>query len=235
MIRNLFGACLVLGITLCSCSIEKVTRDTDIQSSALPAQSSAPFAQAETSLIMIGDSIGFSVWGYPEFTTRALVNLAGTITVPFIGEITAAGYTREEFIASLRRRLAEFIKGEIRLTIEIFSPLPRITILGAVSRQGSFPANKDVSLLEVLSDAGGWTEQSDLRYIKISRQTTSSDDGRIIEIDLERHLETGSLRSLPVVHPGDVVYVPVKENVIRQAALYLGDAFLLFGFFRLLQ
>jgi polysaccharide export outer membrane protein len=190
-------------------------------------------AQAETSLVMAGDSITISVWGYPEFTTRALVKRSGTITISLIGEVMAAGYTREEFTLNLRRRLAEFIQGEIKLLVEILGPPPQITVLGTVWRQGSFPANRDVPLLELLSNVGGWTETSDLRHLKISRQATRGSDEGTVEVDLQWYLESGNIRSLPVVHPGDVVYVPKKENAVREAAEYLRDAFLLFGFFRL--
>jgi protein involved in polysaccharide export with SLBB domain len=173
------------------------------------------------------------VWGYPEFTTRAVVNRFGTINVPLLGELSVAGYGREEFNQYLRHRLAELIKGEIKLAIEIVKPVPWILVIGAVPRQGSFAANRDIPLLEVLANVGGWNEQSDLRHIKISRQTTGGSDGGTFEVNLEWHLESGNIRSLPVLHPGDVVYVPKKENAVRETAQYLYDAFLLFGFFRL--
>lgn len=182
---------------------------------------------------MAGDSIVISVWGYPEFTTRTLVNLSGRITLPLIGEVMAAGLTREDFRNSVRSRLAEFIQGEIKLTVGIISPLPRITVLGSVSRTGSFPANTNVPLVEVLSNAGGWTDQSDLRYIKIIRQTSPGSEGNAIEVNLESYLESGNIRFLTLVHPGDVVYVPRKENAIREMSDYLYSVFLLFGFFRL--
>jgi len=110
--------------------------------------------------------------------------------------------------------------------------VPRITVLGTVSRQGSFPSNNEISLLEALSMAGGWSENSDLRYVKISRQTSIMDSS-VIEVDLTHYFETGSVVNIPRVKPGDVIFVPKQENFIRELGGLLSDAFLLFGFFRL--
>lgn len=192
-----------------------------------------PPAQLDSKTVLVGDSVTFSVWGYPEFATRAVVKETGTITVPLAGEVLAAGYTRDEFAVYLKQKLAEFIKGEIKLLLEIAHPIPRITILGAVSRQGSYPTKTDIPLLEVLSNAGGWTEKSDLRYVRISRQSTQSIEGGTIEVNLETYLDSGNMRSLPVVHPGDVVFIPEKENVVREVSEFLRDAFILFGFFNI--
>lgn len=224
---------LVPVVLFCSCSSREITREVGPEGTKSLVQVSTMATQQETGRIIAGDSVIFSVWGYPEFTTRAIVRLSGTIAIPLIGEVAAAGYTREEFTRYLQQRLAEYIKGEIKLSIEILSPIPQITILGTVTRQGSFPANKDISLLEVLSNAGGWTDESDLRYVKISRQSSGGNNAETVEVDLEQHLDAGNLRSLPIVHPGDLVYVPRKENAIREMAEYLRDVFLLFGFFRL--
>ena len=152
--------------------------------------------------------------------------------IPIIGELKAAGYTNEEFARVLRQRLGEYIKGEPKLTIEVNSPVPRITVLGTVSHQGSFPASAEMPLLEVLSVAGGWTDLSDLRYIKISRQATTTLDRGLIEVDLTQYLDSGNIRGIPSVRPGDVVFVPKKENFAREFSELLRDALILFGFFQ---
>jgi polysaccharide export outer membrane protein len=223
---------IALPILLCSCSTRELARDAASQTG--PPQLPLMVAQPDTHFVMIGDSVVFSVWGYPEFTTRTVVGRSGTITVPLVGQITAAGRTRDDFRQYIRQRLAEFIQGEIRITIEITSPIPQIMVFGNVPKQGNFPASSDLSLLEVLTSAGGWTDQSDLRHILISFQRTPGKEGGTVEVNLESYLESGNLRSVPLVHPGDLVYVPRKANAIRDLADYLRDVFLIFGFFRLL-
>jgi len=235
MSRTGLPACILLTALLCSCSPSVVTKDTGFRDVGPATHPPTATAAAETTRISVGDSVAFSVWGYPEFNTRAIVRRSGYITVTLIGEMMAAGYTKEEFTVALRQKLAEYIQGEMRLFVEIASPLPRIIVLGRVPRQGSFPTNLDIPLLELFSNVGGWTEESDLRHVRISRQRTQGSKGGTIEVNVESYLESGDFQSLPLVSPGDVVYVPRKENAVREAAEYLRDAFLLFGFFRLFQ
>lgn len=197
--------------------------------------SSQDTSSGESKVAMVGDSVVFNVWGYPDFTTRTQIRESGTILVPLVGELPVAGYTRDEFSKHLKERLAEFIKGDIRLFLDIFRPLPRITVLGAVSRQGSFPSSSDMTLVEVLSAAGGWTDQSDLRYIKINRQSIQTGEPPSLEVNLELFIESGNIRQLPLVRQGDVVFVPRKENVARDISEFLRDAILFFGAFALFK
>jgi polysaccharide biosynthesis/export protein len=187
----------------------------------------------DTSMILIGDSITFSVWGEPEFLTHATVRSTGTISIPLIGEIKAAGNSRKDFEIILRKRLAEFIQGEIKLTLEISSPLPKITFLGAIGRQGSFPAKDEIGLLEAFSSVGGWGENADLSNILITRQTTNVGVKKSITVDLEEYFEKGMVQELPYLYPGDVVFVPIRENFVRSMSEFMQNALILFGFFGL--
>jgi polysaccharide biosynthesis/export protein len=225
---------LIVVLLALGCSADATKESTSYRVPSREAPVPVP-TQPESKSILVGDSVAFSVWGYPEFATRAVVKETGTISVPLAGEVLAAGYSRDEFAAYLKQRLAEFIKGEIKLLLEVTHPVPRITVLGAVSRQGSYPTKADIPLLEVLSNAGGWTEKSDLRYVRISRQSTQSTEGGTIEVNLESYLDSGNMRSLPVVHPGDVVFIPEKENVVREVSEFLRDAFILLGFFNVFK
>jgi polysaccharide biosynthesis/export protein len=220
-------------LVLASCSNSGSIRESPFRVPSTALQpASEPVQRSDSSRIEIGDSISFSVWSFPEFTTKTYVRLNGTIMVPLVGEVYAVGLTKEEFVRVLRRKLSEYIQDDIKLAVEISNPVPRITVLGTVSRQGSFPSNNEISLLEALSMAGGWSENSDLRYVKISRQTSIMDSS-VIEVDLTHYFETGSVVNIPRVKPGDVIFVPKQENFIRELGGLLSDAFLLFGFFRL--
>jgi protein involved in polysaccharide export with SLBB domain len=218
----------LLAVYGCSNS-SSVSRDTYTEGTH--TSTTTQLVESDSSIVMAGDSVFISVWGYPEFNTRAQIRPNGTIILPLVGEVFASGFTRRDFIQHIRRKLSEYIPGDIRLSIEVMHPIPRITVLGRVSRQGSIPTNSDVPLLEVFSSVGGWTDDSDLRYIKITRQSTLGSERNVVEVDLAWHLESGTLRSVPLVRPGDVVYVPKKENFIRDLSDLLRDAFLIFGFF----
>jgi len=59
-------------------------------------------------MFAIGDQIRVSIWGYPELDYTAEVQPTGTITLPLIGEIRAAGLTVAELRNSIRDALQPF-------------------------------------------------------------------------------------------------------------------------------
>jgi polysaccharide export outer membrane protein len=171
-----------------------------------------------------------SVWGYPEFTTTTTVKETGTIVIPLVGEVLVAGLTRDQFSDMLRQRLSEYVKGEVRLTINIVSTATqKINVFGAVGRLGSSPVTGEISLLDLL---GGYTDESDLEHIKIWR---AGENTQAIEVNLSSYLDGGNIRDIPILHPGDTVFVPKKENVVREVTGFMQDLFYLFGFFTLLR
>jgi polysaccharide export outer membrane protein len=176
-----------------------------------------------------GDSIEVTVWGYPEFGTKTVVREGGIIIVPLVGELAVAGMTKEEFQKLIKQRLSEYVKGDARIIVSVVSlNNQRVTVIGAVTRQDNFPLMSEASVVEVLSSAGGSTPESDLHHVKIIRSGKSEDP---IEVDLGAALENGTVDRLPKVRPGDTVFVPKNENVIREFSDFLRDAVLIFGFF----
>jgi polysaccharide export outer membrane protein len=223
---------LLLGFIACSCSTHETTRESgsNVPSRAVSVPSSDV---ASTSSVKKGDQIQISVWGYPEFTTNTTVKESGTISIPLIGEVPVAGLTRDQLSDMLRQRLSEYVKGEVRLTINIVSTAEqKISVFGAVSRLGSSPVTGEVSLLDLLIGAGGFTDDSDLEHIKIWR---AAENSQAIVVNLSSYLDSGNIRGIPILHPGDTVFVPKKENVVREVTGFMQDVFYLFGFFTLLR
>jgi len=171
-----------------------------------------------------------SVWGYPEYNATGNVKEGGSIAVPLIGELPAAGLTKEQFSDRLRQKLAEYIQGEVKLTVTVSSGVAqKVAVLGAVSRQETYAILNDVSILEILSTAGGTTPESDLRHIKILRRGATREP---VEVDLTSYIENGNIEALPLIRPGDTVFVPKKGNVVRELSDFMRDAIFIFGFFR---
>lgn len=187
-------------------------------------------AQSDNYVIRQGDQVQVSVWGYPEFNTQSVVKELGQIAMPLLGDLTAAGLTKDQFTQQLTKKLAEYIQGEIKLTVTVVSATPqKVTVLGEVSRQENYPLASDATLIEVLSTAGGTTPESDLRNIKILR---SGLNRQPIEVDLTWYMENGNIESIPVIRPGDTVFVPKRSNIIRELSDFMRDAIFIFGFFQ---
>lgn len=184
----------------------------------------------EEYIIQRGDQIELAVWGYEEFNTTKTVNSQGIITIPLAGEIKAEGISKEQFKGNLEDELSEYIKGEINFTVTITSAQSNIvSVLGSVGRPDNYQIVNSVSLFEILSKAGGTTEQADLRSIRIYQKGDAQEP---VEVNLADYLKNKQAGPVAVVQPGDIVYVPQEENVMQELSSFFRDVVLLFGMFR---
>lgn len=233
LMRTLFTALSLAAaaLFLAGCGSNNLSKDSItqiIRSGARPIQAEA---KSDDYVIRQGDQIKLEVWGYPEFNTETVVKELGTVTIPNVGEVSAAGLTKDQFRQQVVAKLSEYIQGDVKLSLVVISAVPqKITVLGAVTRQENFPLTTEVTLVEALSMAGGVTAESDLRSVKILRGGLN---GQPIEVDLTYYVEHGSLEAIPIVRPGDTIYVPRNDNVIRELSVFMRDVIFIFGFFQL--
>src|SRR5207249_1575974 len=105
-------------------------------------------------------------------------------------------------------------------------------VMSAVNKQDNYPVVGEVSLVEIITTAGGALQEADLGHVKIYRNGMS---GNAIEVDLSRHMELGDMDAVPKVRPGNTVFVPRQENLVRGLSDFVRDALVVFGFFRILN
>ncbi|HET6527553.1 MAG TPA: polysaccharide biosynthesis/export family protein [Balneolaceae bacterium] len=183
-----------------------------------------------------GDQVEILVWQQPNFNTSTTVSGMGTIVMPLLGEIQVVGMTRDELKRKLRQELSRYIKNDINLTVSIRSTdNMMVSVFGMVSEPDNYPVVDKASILKVLSMAGGPSEQADLRNVKIYRRPSGNSNLQDVTIDLTEFLDNGRTEATAMVYPGDVVYVPEEQNVIRETSQFLRDIVLLFGIFRVVN
>jgi protein involved in polysaccharide export with SLBB domain len=97
-----------------------------------------------------------------------------------------------------------------------------VKVLGYVQKPGSFDIAFRMSLLDVIALAGGTTEQADLRHVKVlSFGGQNAGETRVINV--ESLLHASNVKSIAVVAPGDVVYVPKRKNHLGKFVGVLRD------------
>jgi protein involved in polysaccharide export with SLBB domain len=86
-----------------------------------------------------------------------------------------------------------------------------VRVLGSVGHPGRFPYNQSMTLLDLLAEAGGPNQGSYQSRIIVLNVL---DDGtaRSTRFDLPAFARSGDYRRLPLVRPGDTVYVPGLEQ-----------------------
>jgi polysaccharide export outer membrane protein len=189
---------------------------------------------SDSYLLQKGDQVEISVSGYPEFNSTALVKETGMITVPLVGDLVATQQTKAQLTEQLRKRLSDYVKSAADPVIKIKGAMEqKVIVLGSVTTQGSFALASSISPLQALAMAGGPSTSADLRHVRVYR----AGDESAVEIDITGSLTplTETMDALPEVNPGDLIYVPKEENVVRDFADLLRDVVVLFGVFAVVR
>lgn len=220
---------ILIAFFLSGCAASKETQNRTLSKSEVESLTVQRKA-GEEYVIQPGDQIELKVWGYKEFNTKGKVNSRGIFTIPMAGEIKAEGLSKEKFKSNVRTKLTDYIKGEVKFTVTFTSAQRNmVSVLGSVGQPSNYQVINNTSLFEILSEAGGTTEQADLRRIRIYEKGNIN---KATEVNLADYLKEEDTGPVAVVKPGDIVYVPKQENMMEELSSLFRDVVLLFGMFR---
>jgi polysaccharide biosynthesis/export protein len=130
----------------------------------------APPALFGTAILDAGDGLGTVQTSRPNTLPGFLVGPAGTITIPFAGEIPAAGRTVHEIEREIVRRLqgrAHQPQAIVRISRNVAAT---VTMLGDVKQPGQIPLTPHGErVLDAISEAGGTDQPLDRMTIQLTR------------------------------------------------------------------
>jgi protein involved in polysaccharide export with SLBB domain len=129
-----------------------------------------------------------------------VIDSRGYISLPIIGEMRAVGHTRR----SLARAIEDSLS--IRAVRVMCSPLIRVTLLGAVNKPGSYLIEPKESLWGLINEAGGPSNNADVRKIYVERS------GKVIVKNLLQGFEQAHALEQIGIRSGDQVYVPGRAG-----------------------
>lgn len=155
------------------------------------------------------DVLQVTVWHNPDLTGPAIVRPDGTISLPLIGDLKAAGRTTAELRTEISQRLRAFIKDEAATVTVAISQINsyRYVVNGSVAHPGVFTANHYVTVSEAIAQAGGPDRFASPVETVIIRNDASGKTRRI-PIDYPSILDgKHPEHDLPIL-PGDTIYIP---------------------------
>jgi polysaccharide export outer membrane protein len=151
------------------------------------------------------DVLHVSVWDNPELTIDVTVRPDGKISFPLIKEIQAADFTPMELSDVISRNLKEYIKDP-RVTVIVTQTNSRkIFLVGNVLRPGSFLLRHDMTVLQALSLAGGFTQFASPRNMKLIRDVGGKQESRSINY---YKMIKGTEVDDYMLKPGDTIVIP---------------------------
>lgn len=153
-----------------------------------------------------GDAVKIAVFRDSELTGEYLIDSRGQLQIPGLGVIQAAGLDPDQLKTSLRQALIQLGTTNPQIAVQ---PLVRVSVLGEVRNPALYPVDPGISLIQLLTIAGGPTPNANLRRTRVVRE------GHVFEVDLESAL-TGSASGRVVLYSNDVVVVPKKTGFTRE-------------------
>jgi polysaccharide export outer membrane protein len=160
------------------------------------------------------DTVEVDVLGQTDFRSRVKVKSDGTIPLPYIGNVEAAGYTAITLAQSVASRLkAAGIFAEPVVNVEIVSYASRYIIaLGEVGATGIVPVDRAYRLSEIIARVGG-IKASGTNYVILTRP------GQAGMKFMFENLAKGTEQDDPLVQPGDKIFVPKAELYYMSGAI----------------
>jgi polysaccharide export outer membrane protein len=181
----------------------KVDDLVSIHVSSLNPEASAPFN------LFRGQAEG----GFRAEQVDYLVDEAGEIDFPVIGKLKIEGLSPEELRNMLRNRLSEYLKDPIiNIRLRNFT----VTVLGEVSRPGTYPVNgEQITILEALGLAGDLTIRGVRENVLVIRDFNGTKVYTRIDLTSKKMVDS------PVYYltQNDVVYAEPNRSGITASSL----------------
>jgi polysaccharide export outer membrane protein len=168
-----------------------------------------PDPRKQEYVIGTSDVLRITVWHNIDLTGDAVVRPDGTISLPLIGDVKAAGRTPGDVRTEITARLSAFIKDQTATVTVAVSTINsyRFVISGNVERGGAFTANHFVTVSEAVALAGGPNRYASPEEPVITRVDAAGSKRRI-PINYPAILKgTHPEHDLPLL-AGDTIYVP---------------------------
>ncbi len=204
---------------------------------------SVPPAQLRSRPVVLGphDQLTLAAPEIQELDNRQLnISSDGTISVPLIGRIKAAGLTTEQFEAEVTHDLKKlYLDPKVSVSSVAYSS-KAVSILGSVNKPGVEQADGQKSLLEMLSLAGGLRTDAG-PVINLTRAADNptplpaavnpTASGKYVtgQVSVASLLEARDPAANIKVEPGDVITVPkgkmiyVVGDVNRAGGFVIGE------------
>ncbi|HSN29427.1 MAG TPA: polysaccharide biosynthesis/export family protein [Kofleriaceae bacterium] len=159
----------------------------------------------------VGDLVEIKVYGQQGIDTDSVIRPDGTITMPLVGDLKAAGRTPSELREMIKAQLANFLKlaagNEVTVAVKNWKSY-RFTLDGEVSKAGVYNPDHYVTVDDAIAMAGGLTRFAKRSDIVLFRSDPKTGQIRQIPLDYDL-LASGKRMDMNIyVLPGDRIYVP---------------------------
>ena len=152
------------------------------------------------------DVLTITVWKEPDVSREVPVRPDGKISLPLLNDVDAAGLTPMQLASSLTESLKKFISSpQVTVMVKEINSR-RVYVIGEVVRAGTFPLLPKMTVLQIVSSCGGFTQFANPKKIYVLR----TKDGKQTKIPFNyKEVVSGKNPEQNIeLQPGDTVVVP---------------------------
>jgi polysaccharide export outer membrane protein len=178
------------------------------KSGSKPTQSEAPPAVEAYANYKIGpqDVLRIDVWKENEISRSVPVRPDGKISLPLLNDVQAAGLTAMQLANNISEGLKKFITNpQVTVSVSEINSR-RVYVTGEVTRPGAFPMLPNMTVLQALTSAGGFTQFARTKKIYVLR----NEGGKPVKYPFNYNDVLKGLRAEDniMLQPGDIIVVP---------------------------
>lgn len=178
--------------------------DIDVAEPAAPDMPAAsdldtdPSRRSGSRVIRRGDTLVVGLRGIPKREdVREVVDEKGSITMPLLGTMKLDGMTTGEAETAIQKA---YIQGGYYRSLDIIVVAERDVyyVRGEVTRQGRYALTSEITLLQAIAAAGGYTDYARSTVKVIRGKSSLTFNVRRIEKRKEKD---------PLIEPGDIIVI----------------------------
>ncbi|NJO53433.1 MAG: polysaccharide export protein [Bacteroidales bacterium] len=160
---------------------------------------------------------------YYEWTplnTEYIVNAAGAVSVPLVGEVIAADKTTEEIAAAISDALQQRagLVGRPHTAVEVIQFRP-IYVTGEVERPGEYSFRPDMTVLQLVSLAGGIRRTTEAGLMRLERdRIVAAGQLESARLDLRRNLVRRARLQAEIANADEIRMPPNCSRTATQGA-----------------
>jgi len=208
MMKRSFAGLIVMASLISAIGPSAIWSAPQNNDAAKPTQASSANTIATDPDYKIGpqDMLRIDVWKEPDISRIVPVRPDGKITLPLVNDVQASGLTTNQLAAKIAEGLKKYITSP-QVTggvTEINSR--RVFVSGEVARPGAFPLLPNMTVLQALSSAGGFTPFAREKKIYILRM----EDGRQVKhpFNYKEAVSGKNVEQNIILEGGDIIVVP---------------------------
>ena len=165
-----------------------------------------------------GDSFDVDFAFSPEFNQTVVVQPDGYITLRGAGSMRVEGQTIPELTETIKKAYANILHNPVvTVALKDFEK-PYFVAAGQVGKPGKYDLRSDLTLVEAVAIAGGFTQNSKHSQVVLFRRVSD----QLVEarlFNVKQMLQSRDLSEDAHLRPGDMIYVP--QNTISKIQRFI--------------